>query len=413
MVRGLSEGMHNITIYAVDIAGNVGSSSVIIYVDLTKPSITLNVPSVMITNSTTVTVEWSGSDNFDVDHYEVSIDYVSWVDVGNSTSYTASLSAGEHVVCVRVYDVAGLYSQTFVYIYVDTSAPTINIDSPSNNSYVNTCNVSIHWTVQDDFAFSKCMLSINGGEWISIGRETSYLLSDLSDGEYTVRIRAKDYAGNVEEAVLKFTVDTTPPSVQIKSPEDCSCITTSDINVEWSGYDEYGVSYYLVRLSSGSWINVGASTSYTFYGVADGTYVIYVVAVDYAGNKAMDSIIVTVKQGKVGNQGLEEIRKLRYSEQNMMSTRIILRRWKMLRNNISKPYSGQHWRKRASIGSSIIGDKTNIAKVWQNLKYQISRVIILQGTRIITLGATVKNPIIFLRMCVPRFNPVFHIKILK
>ena len=367
MIRGLSEGMHNITVYAVDVAGNVGSSTVVVYVDLTKPSITLNVPSVVITNSTTITVEWSGSDNFDVDHYEVSVDYTSWIDIGNSTSYTATLSAGEHVVCVRVYDVAGLYSQTFMYVYVDVLAPTIDIGSPSNNSYINTHNVSIHWMVQDDFAYSECMLSINNGEWISVGGKTSCLLSNLSDGEYIIKIRAIDYAGNIEEVILKFIIDTASPSIQIISPEDCSCITTSDINVEWSGYDENSVSYYLVRLSSGSWINVGTSTSHTFSGVADGTYVIYVIAVDHAGNKAMDSIVVTVKQNKAGNQDLGDEWRIRNLRQNRMisASNLIPKQWKVLRNNVSESYASPYQAK-SNVEPNITGYKINTTKAWRN-----------------------------------------------
>ena len=367
VARGLFEGTHNIMVYAIDAAGNVGSSKIIVIVDLTEPSITLTIPSAIITNNTTVTIEWSGNDNFGVDHYEISIDYASWINVGNTTSYTATLSAGEHMIYIRIYDLAGLYEQTFVYVYVDVLAPTINIGSPSNNSYINTHSVSIHWTVQDNFAFRKCMLSINNGEWINIGRKTSYQLDNLSDGEYIVKMRAIDYAGNMEETILKFIVDTTPPNLQITSPEDCTCITTSDINVEWNGSDEYGISYYLVRLSSGSWIDVDTSTSYTFSGVTNGTYVIYVIAVDYAENKAIDSIVVTVKQNKASNQGLGNERGIKDSEQNRITSAdsLIPTRWKMLRNNVSAQYADLH-RVKDNAESNTTRYKINTNKTWQN-----------------------------------------------
>ncbi len=313
-IDGLSEGTHNVTIYAVDSAGNVGSDSVIIHIDLTRPTIEPNA-STLITNDTTITIEWSGDDNFGIDHYEVRVDSASWVNVGSSTSYTTTLSAGGHVICIRAYDSAGLYGQASVYVYVDLSPPSIDICSPDNNSYIGNSDVSIHWIIQDDFAFRESMLSINNEGWFSIGRETSYLLSNLQDGEYIVRIRAVDYAGNTNEKAIRFFVDTAPPSVQITYPQDCTCLSSSEVTVEWTGYDENGIDYYMTRLSSYPWINVGNATSYTFSGVTDGVYVIYVMAIDYAGNIGMDSIVIVVKQSKTSRAYLGRSQSIDTSQQ--------------------------------------------------------------------------------------------------
>ena len=78
------------------------------------------------------------------------------------------------------------------------------------------------------------------------------------------------------------------------APSDGEVVTTSDVNVSWSGTDGNGIAYYLVRLDDGEWINVGTTSYYVFIGVPNGVHVAYVIAVDVAGHRTLSSIMFVV-----------------------------------------------------------------------------------------------------------------------
>jgi len=64
-----------------------------------------------------------------------------------------------------------------------------------------------------------------------------------------------------------------------------------------------GISHYEISLDGGSWINVGAETSHTFTGLADGEHKITIKAVDKAGNIKEESIEFIVNTSLIGSPG--------------------------------------------------------------------------------------------------------------
>ena len=75
-----------------------------------------------------VTVEWNGSDDTGIDHFEVRLDGGSWINVGTNTSYTfTDLSEGSHTVEVRAFDEAGNTATATVTFTVKTLAPIVAV----------------------------------------------------------------------------------------------------------------------------------------------------------------------------------------------------------------------------------------------------------------------------------------------
>jgi hypothetical protein len=76
-------------------------------------------------------------------------------------------------------------------------------------------------------------------------------------------------------------LDTTPPVVNVVGLQ----IYDTRVTISWSGFDNLsGIDHYEIRLDEGAWINIGASTNYTFENLSQGVHIIYIRAVDKAGN---------------------------------------------------------------------------------------------------------------------------------
>jgi len=88
-----------------------------------------------------------------------------------------------------------------------------------------------------------------------------------------------------------YISDKAPPTIFIISPTGNSEIKSSSLQVVWTGSDEgSGIERYEVRLDEDSWINAGTSNNYYFDNVGYGNRVIYVKAIDKAGNSKEASV---------------------------------------------------------------------------------------------------------------------------
>ncbi|MEM4539797.1 MAG: Ig-like domain-containing protein, partial [Candidatus Korarchaeota archaeon] len=137
---------------------------------------------------------------------------------------------------------------------------------------------------------------IDGGSWINVGTSTSHTFTNLAEGTHTIEVKAVDVAGNIATSTVTVGVDVTPPLIEILSPSKGSVLSVTKVNVTWKGSDALsGIDHYEVRISGGEWINVGTNTSYVFENVAPGDRIIYVKAVDKAGNADVASVTFRIE----------------------------------------------------------------------------------------------------------------------
>jgi len=192
-------------------------------------------------------------------------------------------------------NLAGLSGSSVVTFNVLSTHPSVTVTSPSSGAWLSSGTFYVNWTSSSpDLAYF--LVYVNSTlEDNATSATTSYQVTGLSDGPYTANVTAVNLAGLSNSSVVSFGVDTTPPTVTITSPTSGATFTTSNVAVNWTGSDATsGISYYEVRNDSGSWINVGTNTSYTFSGLPDGNHTVDVRAFDYAGNNATASVNFTV-----------------------------------------------------------------------------------------------------------------------
>ncbi|WP_353663128.1 Ig-like domain-containing protein [Hydrogenimonas sp. SS33] len=329
-VKSLTDGKHEITVEAVDAAGNkgVGSGSVTVdtqtaasvdikddsghddyldsHDDLARTQLSGRIEAGGHITALSVT---DGTNTITIDPSTVTVD-----DEGNwsTTVDTGSLKDGTVTVKLAAEDAAGNSATAEDSIEKDTTPPTVGItlDAVTDDNVVNAAeaggDVSITGTVSGEYeAGDRVTLTVNGkayeGEVDADGKfSVAVPGSELTgDSDHTVEasITVTDAAGNSAEASAteQYGVDTTAPSVSVKSID-----LTNDATPEISGSVDDpnatvvvtidGESYTATNNGDGTW----TLPDDTVKSLTDGKHEITVEAVDAAGNKGVGSGSVTV-----------------------------------------------------------------------------------------------------------------------
>ncbi len=246
---------------------------------------------------TDLTARWTGIYRF-ADHleYEIKWDDEGWIDMGEENSYDLpDLEEGHHNFYVTVTDEDGNTFTNRASFFIDITSPDVHLTSPEKEKILATENVTVEWDGSDEVSGIDFYELILDGELEYEGSEERYELTNLTDGEHSIKLRAVDRAGNEDLDNTSFLVDTTPPDLQIISPEEGEKVGEDSVKVEWEASDAIaGINYFEVRIKGKSWRNLGPSLDYEFTGLEDGEYTVEVRALDQVGNSGIEDVTFTV-----------------------------------------------------------------------------------------------------------------------
>jgi streptogramin lyase len=165
----------------------------------------------------------------------------------------------------------------------DTTAPTITVISPQNNTKYATSTIPLNYTVNENVSWTG--LSLDDQANVTITGNTT--LVGLLDGLHSVVVYANDTVGNMgASSMVYFTVDTASPVISIVSPENMT-YTVADVPLDftvsestsWIGYSLDGQANNTV---------VGNTT---LVGLLDGSHSVVVYANDTVGNMGVSSMV--------------------------------------------------------------------------------------------------------------------------
>jgi hypothetical protein len=217
----LSDGIHNISVWAQDQAGSVTQVDRTYQVDTRTPQIAGSLSGTPGMNgwyTSDVTVSASASDpqpGSDIDTFTY------FLDGGAESSYTDALilSDGQHALQLIARDRAGLsyaLDQTFK---VDTLPPSITIDTALPNWINGT--ITLNGSAGDNGSgLASVELSTDGGQtWQAVTGTNawSYVWNTSSspNGVREVHVRALDQAGLTAEQTLSAAVDNQSPAISL------------------------------------------------------------------------------------------------------------------------------------------------------------------------------------------------------
>jgi len=293
----LEDGHHVVRIYAIDSVGNANSSQYIWFtVDTTPPEVTIISPAnttypytPVVNASVADALSGVGSVLAEVDClYNLTL----VLQGGFYVNDTMLLADGVHQLRIFVNDTVGnSNSSSAAWFTVDTTPPEVTIVSPTNTTYAHS-NVPVNVSITDAYSPIGIVLAeVDGAYNVTLVLQGSFYVNNtlsLPDGHHLVRIFANDTMNNMNSTEsVWFTVDTTPPEVEIISPANAS-YTVPSIAINASVIDatsplalvlaEVDLSYNLTLvLQGGFYINDTML-------LEDGHHVIRIFAADIVGN---------------------------------------------------------------------------------------------------------------------------------
>lgn len=307
------DGEYTVRVKAVDQVGHESAAHVNVIIDTTPPQAPV-LSSLEAEKGRGVDVTWEPVADSDLAGYVIQRggDRQNG-DLTTETIFLDPLEAeGSYEYRIVAVDQAGNESVPSgpKQIRVDWTPPDVALSNPIANS-VNSGLVNIRGTAFSEDDFAEYELAVGAGAvpqgWEVIEQSPLSLQSSelaqwdtlvMADGEeYTLRLKASDLSGNVNETSIVLSIDNTAPDAPTGLlAED----TGSDVELTWDANTETDFAgYYL--FSEGRLVNADVAvigdmspyllseTSYLDDEKPDGTYQYYVYAADSAGNVSESS----------------------------------------------------------------------------------------------------------------------------
>ncbi len=184
-------------------------------------------------------------------------------------------------------------SELTIYM-VDNVAPRVTIESPEDGYEQREQTITVKGTSYDKHTgIDGVMVSIDNEEWFAAEMSPDkftyeYTFEDIPEGITLIRVRGYDNAGNSVEVATSVLVDSTPPSLELFTPEDG--MKTNKRYLEIVGVTDVGSNVYI----NDQPIDIRYTLiSHTLI-LAEGPNAIKVASVDYLGNIISEVRYVTL-----------------------------------------------------------------------------------------------------------------------
>ena len=165
-------------------------------------------------------------------------------------------------------------------------APSINLMTPSNNSYLSPGTSIIFYVWDGNSNLNTVNYSINGGLTQSFLINYNINTTGWLAGSYIIEVNANDTEGNNASKWFNLTIDNTIPFISLNSPVNNTIITSGtiiDLDVTDNNLDTVT---YSINIFPGVQIISPFDIDTTFW--PDDVYTIRIDAVDLAGNHAVE-----------------------------------------------------------------------------------------------------------------------------
>jgi hypothetical protein len=283
----MGDGLHTLFVNGSDAVGNYNYTYYIFMSDDTNPAVILNSPQNDTVHNSGLSVDVIVIDT-NLANVQYKWDSGSW-DIWNSP-YDTALPAGdgEHIMYVNATDDATNFNYSVFVFTIDDANPTVVLTSPMNDT-LHKSTTLIDVSISDS-NLASVYYKWDTGSWNPF--DSPYDTNLLpGDGLHTLYVNASDLAGNYNFSIFSFTTDDTNPSVILNSPLNNS-IQNSGITIDCLISDN-NLALVQHKWDTGDWIS-WISPYDTTLPIGDDTHILYVNAIDEAGNSNNSLFMFTV-----------------------------------------------------------------------------------------------------------------------
>jgi len=165
---------------------------------------------------------------------------MAWINAGGIKSCTSRYGRWTKAICLS--NNYTLYNFT---VGIDREPPVIHIISPYEGQVIKCSSVNISWNVTDDLGVESVLLRVDDGGWMDVTNRTDMVLTDLSEGNYSICVIAIDVANRSVNATRSFTIDLSIGLV-VFCADNGSWINRSWTSISWTVYGAVGnITIYL------------------------------------------------------------------------------------------------------------------------------------------------------------------------
>jgi hypothetical protein len=195
-------------------------SGIVASVDRVKPAVAITNPAQSSTQSGTINLQVSSSDNDKIASVQFYLDGSAYGGAVTGAPFqialnTAALSSGGHSCYAIARDRVGNLTQsaTVSFNAADQHPPSVSIYSPGNGATV-TGTITFGASPSDDVGISYVQFNVDGSGWTgAIGSpyQMNYDTHNLGVGWHTLYCLATDTSNNQTQTSISFYVNNQPP----------------------------------------------------------------------------------------------------------------------------------------------------------------------------------------------------------
>jgi len=123
----------------------------------------------------------------------------------------------------------GSYYLKNLSVVIDFAPPRISILSPATGEILDSIPIIVSWRISDDLELQSAELYIDDAFVGNIGSEGEVAISNITEGNHTITIRAQDNANRISENRTWFVVDL-PLLLEAQAPNN-TWLSTPTINI--------------------------------------------------------------------------------------------------------------------------------------------------------------------------------------
>lgn len=284
-----TDGSHALNFRARDNAGNQKTAGGVYPVDMTDPTLAVNLQGTAGQNGwyrSAVSASPSASDaTSGLATLDARLDNGSW-----RTAFPISIGEGVHTLDSRASDKAGNQTSRSQSVKVDVTPPSLTAIIPpvngQNGWYVSTPALKVTGT--DALSgLTSAQLKINNGAWIANEGAVT------TEGTHTITFQTTDVAGNITTQTANLKVDLQGPQLLLDSEGTSGqngWFTSASVEVSAAASDAFaGVEKVEAQIDKGSWQSQEKVTV-----TGDGTHEVTFRAIDKAGNVTLRTMTVQI-----------------------------------------------------------------------------------------------------------------------